>query len=683
MKTFAKYIMALSLLALAVSCENPWFTEDDVKADSVKVTLSLHFPEPIPVATKGHMAEGPSSSEDFEIYLCLYGSGGYVQNWVKAKMESTTVVDGYITGGEFSAWLTITDESRTVHVIANPPVTASEVTQQYMDLVMKRMVTTKGTDAECSYWQQVDLPNGIHAGSGYEPDTATKNAFKNIYLVRNFAKVSVTSATAGQPGYQGFEVKRWTLINVPDKGFVAPYMGETATKPFPKGYLNIQNYYYDPAHPETLGALYKQLTGVETGQDNYKGYMPPQATIDESFPSDLSKYANRAEYQYLYERPLPTSNHVQTAVLVEVTFDAEHNPAQTGEAGTYWYKIELLNNKGEYVPLLRDIIYTLNIKGIDVVGASSAEAAYNGAYFGNISASLETASLNELSNGESLIHVDLMDYTFLTGDMTVILGKTGSADENPAQFFFKPDETQTTTYTVSTPGICDIQVALLAVDGYDPAVTANSLDAGSTGTLTVHLEGTSSDIKKSIIRVSARKGDNVADNPAKYIYRDIMITLMEKQRFKHGETLTSITYSSEALTTKDATVTLKINLPEGLSASVFPVQVRIEAENNTLSAKSSNLPTKTGLSAFASKAGKNTFYYIYTINYSDYCKLNPATLKYDYFYEFPCTLYTNSTNNSTAIDIRELILDPAPDPTAEEDPNITAAKFWNTRLSLQ
>ena len=93
--------------------------------------------------------------------------------------------------------------------------------------------------------------------------------------------------------------------------------------------------------------------------------------------------------------------------------------------------------------------------------------------------------------------------------------------------------------------------------------------------------------------------------------------------------------------------------PEDLGASVFPIQIRVEAENNTLSAISPDLPVKSGVSLFDST--RNSFYYIYTIKYSDYCKLNPRTKRYDYYYDFKMTFYTNKTgDNSTKIDIRDL-----------------------------
>ena len=128
---------------------------------------------------------------------------------------------------------------------------------------------------------------------------------------------------------------------------------------------------------------------------------------------------------------------------------------------------------------------------------------------------------------------------------------------------------------------------------------------------------------------------------------------MQTQDFKHGAVATAITTQPDDLTAANESVGIKIQLPEGLGASVFPVQVRIEAENNTLSATSTDLPAQTGASVF--DATRNTFYFIYTITYDMYRHLDQATWTYNYTYEFPITLYTNSrTDNRTLIDIRDL-----------------------------
>lgn len=637
MKTIAKYILAIGLLALAVSCENLLIPKGYDDAEMVEVTMSFAFPEPVAISTKAQMSEGPTADE-FNIYLCVYGPGeGYVQNWIQ-PLETTMHSDenGFVDRGTFKALLPITEDNRTIHILVNPPASVVPTASDYIDNVMEQMVTT---DGECAYWQQIELDkidagNEMSTTTGYPKASATvEAAFTDVHLVRNFAKLIVTSDLITNGSY--FEVKRWTLINVPDKAYIAPYMSSGSYR-FPNGYLNIANYLSD-------GSLYSQLTTT----DNYPGVMPTDATINTDFPSDLSKYAVRGGAQYMYERPVPTTAGEQTAILVEIQFDQNHNPGSRTDR-TYWYKVEVIDNNGEYIPMFRDIAYTLKIEGIQEEGAATAQAAYNGPYFGNISASLETASLNDLSDGTSQIHVDVMDFTFMGADG----GSTFTLMKSPteaAQYWFKPTSSDTPK-TQSVTDVCDIKVELLPVAGSQPAVADGSLVTPGDGSIKITLNAASATaIKKSIIRVSGRIGNNVATNTHKYLYREINITLMEKQNL--AVTVTA----PDGKTDAGKPVNFALELPEGLSASVFPIQLRIEAKNNSLCAYSPDLPASTGLSEFDGQRDLNTYYFIYTINFSDYRTLDPVTKKYVYHYDHAFTMYTSKRgDNSTPIKIRDL-----------------------------
>ena len=651
-----KYIAAIALLAGLVSCQQDVNLANQVpvsEPDMVEVSFNDQFPELLPVNTKGSMGEYPDA-DDFNVYLCLYGAGdGYVQNWIPAKTVSITPGTNN-TKGTFVVKLPITDEKRIVHILVNPPVEENEPPiSDYIYNVMEKMVTEKG---ECSYWQEIVLNNGIQAqlqGNTWVPDPALVSAFSDIHLVRNFAKISVIGDSAEE-----FTVGRWTLINVPTKAYVAPYNG-SRTVTFPKGYTKISTF-------ETGDDLLAQLMGTEEDQDNYLGYLPPvsgeESIIDTSFPSDLSTYATAGNAQYMYERPLPVSGlQPQTAVLVEVTFGENHllteqyNDLHEGEEGfvpvtsvTYWYKVELLDDQGHYVPFLRNISYVLKISGIEDSGSLTAEEAYNDTYFGNISASLETASLTDLSNGESLIHVDQLDYTFFTsGEELLMFGN------DAAQFYFIPDVGDGQAYVEDNEDAhCTVDVEIMPVAGHQPAVTALVIndDAAGPGTIRITLadDQTGDSIKKSIIRVT---GTNTETN--KTLYREITVTLMGTPAFVNGEYVTAITKMPTSLTGPGKEVEITVYLPEELGASLFPIQLRIEAENNSLSATSVDLPVSTGPSIY--DPSRNTYFFIKTIKYSDYRKLDPRTKKYVYYYDYPITLYTSKAgDNSTKIDIRDL-----------------------------
>ena len=624
------------------------------EGETVEVTFPVTFPEPITINTKASMGENPTA-DAFEVYLCLYGPGGYVQNWIPAELVSPTG-SGAVTGGTYKVMLPLTNEKRTVHVIVNPPIAANPATSEYIDVVMEKLVNNLGAEDECSYWQEVVLPDGIRATRNDAtgtwdviPEYVTPLT-EGVHLVRNFAKIVVTN-----PANAGFTVKSWTLLNVPTKGYVAPYTRDPENR-FPAGYLND----FLKTNPSS-SAQYTQLLEV----DQYLGYLPPvdvaegEKIINTDYPGDPGSvaegvYVEKGEALYMYERPLPNSSDKQTAVLVEIQFDADH----ALEGATYWYKIEVLDDKGGYIPFLRDVVYTLNLQGLETAGEATAKDAFNGPYFGNISASLETVGINDLSDGKSLIHVSRLDYTSLTGDLEhePLLNEDGSA----LKFWFVPDVTSPTDkYYDSETDICEMTFEIDDVEGFAPAISAVYPNDLGEGTMSVDLNSLGSGIKKSIIRISGK-----ALPTGHVLYREITVNLMSKQNFIHVEggvsTPTAIVDPPTDLSGPEKPVMIKIQLPSNLGSSVFPIQVRIEAQANSLTTTSTDLPLVLGPSVYNSGTSdspvyKNTYYFVKTINYSDYCKLDPRTKKYIYTYAFDCQFYTSkSGSNATKIDIRDL-----------------------------
>lgn len=655
-----KYIAAIALFAGLVSCQQEM--KQDIQtllpeADAVEVTFNVQFPEPIPVGTKAStMGEGPVL-DGFSLYFCLYGAGdGYVQNWIPAELSNEIISNGYLTGGKFKILLPLTDEKRIVHVIANPPAEANPITSDYIYNVMEKLVTKKDT---VSYWQEIVLNNGIRATENASgkliPAQDLQDALEDIHLVRNFAKVNVIAEDDPNSEETGtFSIGRWTLINVPDMAYVAPYDGSITDVTFPEGYTKIATF-------ADGKAIFDQLTDV----DKYPGYFPPETQIDETYPGDpegttASKYATGTTPLYMYERPIPDGTHKQSAVLVEVIFSDEHpiviayNALHTDapvESLTYWYKVEMLDEDGYYMPFLRDMAYILKISGIASEGELTPRAAFDGPYFGNISASLETASLNQLSDGKSTVHVDLMDYTFVseTGTKTLMNGEEASL------FWFVPDDSNPEYKFASEDGVCDIKVELLDVNGYEPALTAVVANPNSTpdGSMQVTLAATGTKIKKSIIRVSGRKGDDEPTNVNKYIYREITVNLMPTQTFALDEDHVTEIVGTPTVLGAGNEVEIQLYLPKDLGASVFPIQVRIEAENNSLSATTPDLPVSTGKSKF--DANRNTYFFIRTIEYSEYCKLDPVTKKYVYDYDYSIKFKTSKPgDNSTKINISDM-----------------------------
>ena len=650
------YIAALTLLAVLVSCQRENFESVRQSEDGfLEVTFPVSFASPsLAPSTRAKMGEGPTTA-DFNLYVCVYGPGdGFVQNWIKAKILNLVEENGFIVRGTYKVMLPLADDQRTLHLFVNPPAAANPTLTDYIDNVMERMVDT---EKDCSYWQEVILDE-ISDSESVEKLTGGVN------MVRNFAKIIVDTADD-----QPFEVLQWALLNTPDRGYVAPYnptnkyvVSGSTTDRFPSGYLNENVLALANA---TDGSLFTQLSGRESGQDNYPVYLPAGAELigdvdrtQEEFddypgePADgNTNYVLAGAPLYMYERPVPESTERPTAVLVQIRFDEEAEPDADPEDltddHTYWYKVEVLDTEGGYIPIYRDIVYRMNIADIEEVGSKTAFDAFKGEYFGNISASVETANLTDLSNKTSQIHVDQLDYTFVhvpeSGKQLLML-----TEDQAARFYFIPNlENPDAVYVKDAPGVCTVSVSLLPDAGYEPALTAIEANGESgDGTIVVTFAAQEEGkVKKSIIRVTGKA------QAGQQIYREITVTLMDTPHFVNGTNQTSVA-TPDGYQAAGLDVNFRIWLPKDLGPSLFPIQVCIEAEQNTLSSTTPDLPVLNGPSAF--DPSRNTFYYVRTIKYSEYCFLN-NNKKWTYNYFFDCTLKTNHpTDNSTRIRISEM-----------------------------
>lgn len=657
------YILVIALLC-AVACQKEINvdTMTGVSTTSVapppgtmvKVDFTVSFPD-LPATTRStEMADEPNIET---MYLAVLGDGLFIQNWIPATLVETVTLDGSANKKKYSAYLPVVDEERTIHFIVNPPTDndGKVITPQfdYEWNVFPSMVTTGNHGA---YWQRIFLEDGIlakkNASGDYELDSdgnyiVDEDSVKDlqlVYLVRNFAKIVVKS------GSKMFDVGDWTLINYPDRGSIAPYDQSLGQHVFSQAYMNIKN--YDSSNPDTPeenlapGAFYDALTAT------YIGYSPEGTEINHTWPSSPT-FVGSGEAMYMYERPVP--EEYQTSVVVEINWktqaeyvaavgetEAAANPIPAGLAGkTYWYKIEILNKDGEYMPLLRNIQYTMSIDGLNEAGYETAQAAFNGNYFGNISSSLETASLNEVSNGLSRIYVDYMDQTFV---------QPASANNlYTLNYWFDPNDADNTAQHLTKSGTYNgttvtIGVTTKNVSGYVNPIKDLDVDY-DTGVISFNVKERTTTLQKGIIRVQGQAGTNRA------LFREVTINVIGDLVFT-SETKITTTPTTDAT---DQEVEIQIGLGDDIPASIFPIQVRIEAEQNSLSSTSPTLPVANGPSQFSSKAGQNSFYYIYTINFTDYQKVNQTTHEISYVKEFKVKLYTTkSSGNSTSILISDM-----------------------------
>ena len=565
------------------------------------------------------------------LYIAIFGdNGGMLQQLVPAikvgdgsLYQTETGVEGRPYGEtginyqvQYKAELPLSDEERNLHFIGNMP---SEVIQNLDFLYEKEFMdnlTTSGGSA--AYWQKVVLPNGIQANlvdGKFELTTECARLLTPIALVRNYAKLIVTS------GSTDFEIESYALVNGPLQGTIAPYSSSTG---FSTTYMNIGKYCAGQMETNFVHDL------IASG---YSGYMLNDL-IDTANPGETSakKPTDTDNGLYMYERTKPTRTD-QTGIIVKLKWskDLPSDHPNYGDKGeSRYYKIEVLDKEGEYMPICRNVLYTINLEHLSGTGEKTFDAAYAGPFFGNVSASIETATLTEINDNIHKIVVNMMDYTTMEDNKVVDI-----------YFRFYPDmngDPSLDASSYATPARKD-------VDGYQSSIESVSAvdfvdwSGGRWGHVEVTLKARpASGMLREKLRIQGQIGG------VGKLFRDIVFTVMNTQDFT----------SESKVTVNGNNVTVTIGLPSELPYSIFPLNILIEAQDNNLTTTSKDLPVGYGPTAFdedgSSKKGKNAFYFIKTIQYKDY--LDTSTGEYVYTTEFDCP-FTLTSGTSTVVKLNE------------------------------
>lgn len=577
-------------------------------------TVSIPYSNgPVELTRASEMAQIPVLDN---LYIAIFGdNGGMLQQLVPAVKvgngslyQTETGVEGHPYGEtgynyqvQYKAELPLSDEERNLHFIGNMP---SEVIQSLDFLYEKDFMdklTTK--DGAAAYWQKVVLPNGVQANlvnGKFELTEACAQLLTPIALVRNYAKLVVTSNSSD------FEIESYALVNGPLQGTVAPYSSRTG---FSTTYMNIGKY--------CAGQMETNFVHDLTAS-GYSGYMINDL-INTDNPGETSakKPSDTDNGLYMYERTKPTRTGEQTGIIVKLKWseDLPSDHPNYGDKGeSRYYKIEVLDKEGEYMPICRNVLYTINLQHLSGTGEKNFDAAYAGPFFGNVSASIETATLTEINDNIHKIVVNMMDYTTMEDNKVVDI-----------YFRFYPDmngDPSLDASSYATPARKD-------VEGYQSSIASVSAvdfvdwSGGRWGHVQVTLKARpASGMLREKLRIQGQIGG------VGKLFRDIVFTVMNTQEFT----------SESKVTVNGNNVTVTIGLPSELPYSIFPLNILIEAQNNNLSTTSKDLPVGYGPTAFdedgSPKKGKNAFYFIRTIQYKDY--LDTSTGEYVYTTEFEC-----------------------------------------------
>jgi len=573
MKRLLPQIIALFMTLLAFSCVQEEAPENvsrpvvDYEGQEVLVHFDVEMPEP---QTKT-LGENPSITS---LHVAVFGSSGYLKEYKLAQP-----VDGYVSAEGvankkgYTVSLSITSSKVRVHLIANGP---ESLDFDYESVVMSKLASSNNNGA---YWQRIILDHGIYADQdapGYydippvltlDPDfdldtDGTTHKMALIQLIRNYAKISVVADPVAQ---SNFTVTSFCVVNVPDRGSIAPY-----NKSDGEFVMNYGSY-------ATLDAL----SAV------YPGNLPAGAAIVKTLPTetDFTNLTNgvvaAGSAVYMYERPVPVSD--ATVLIVKGTY----KDPNTGTNYPGYYKIDMMDG-GQYLPILRNFRYQINIQRVNRKGKSTVSGAYNGAGSADISADISTASQTGISDGKSSIAVSFTEETLAIGG-TYTLGVT-----------FVPDVATGTvrndmvTYELLSPD------ANGAVIESEDDISYNS----STGTLTF----TTTDVDP--LHIKSQKIRVIGTSSTSRLYREVTIRLLPQQTM-------TVTCTPVIEAEPGTPQTLTVSIPKDLPQSIFPLQFKVEVAEKTLTPNANDLPVEPGVTIVSGRSG-NSFQFVKTISYSAY-----------------------------------------------------------------
>lgn len=696
------YIFSAALLCL-VSCTremNPvqpvlTTTRAPQDGDMARVTFYVTVPETPLYSTETRalhpIGEQPNAIENGDLFVAVFGAGenghgGQLQHFVQATlMKDPTTDESQKIGIDPPITHDLTDETdsskplykyayQVLLPVSEDPLVLdffagatdnkgnlynlnNPLPVKYEKEVMPLLLSVNGNAA---YWQRVEIPavrpkviivdgkeqyamaqvldeeGNVLPTEQEEYEAEDIAQMKNINLIRNFAKVTFKAAEGAEFTLNGFY-----LVDTPLSGTVAPYSGTA-------GYATA----YSSATPDAAMIM-----------NSYKGYIL-STELDNGI--DGKSFKNPGVFEYMYERTIPdlSKPYAESGAILDVTWNANASIASSLNGNLHrYYKVAFVTDDGA-VPILRNIEYIFQVKAITTdVHPTSAAAAYSGAFLGDISANIATAMLDEITNNKSLIKVSEMSKTSI-----------GEEKEFDINFWFYPDvqghpndvRVNNGTYQGQT---VTIQYALEEVAGHPAAIELNNVTnltpsgTPEMGTIRVKVNASSVGVvKKSKLKILGQWGSQRA------LYREVEFTVMEKQNFAQGSVVCTVSKLDRDEVDQDVTVT--IALPNELPRDIFPLQIKIEPQNNGLRSVTHNvykvddegneteeldhvesaLPVKHGPSAFGSG---NSYFFVKTITFDEYARLDNQA--YVYTNSFPCYFKTRlTTGNQTAIKINDL-----------------------------
>lgn len=451
---------------------------------------------------------------------------------------------------------------RIIHFIANLPEGTKFEYGSERELI-NALETSGSADA---YWQRKELSSilGDQVVTTENNETkvvATANselakALNKIPLVRNFAKVTFTNQTADDASKGNFTDVKIAVYNAPQRGKVAPYNTNAGA---------WADYTAVPSYTTLTKAKYYGYEAANLG-------------------GQTTDFANTTEFgtvQYMYEYNMDGKNITAGTKYPFVIIEGKYLNNNTS-----YYKVDLVDADGNYYNILRNFNYNVIINSVSGDGYARPEDAAAAAASNNISASIDTRNLLNISDGVSRLYVEYTSkYITTTAPVTL-------------KYKYVPNINNPTVTNNAAVKLSGFKGGDVLEDNYTNANDTVDSDGWSTITVTPKtITGT----KDQEVTLSASTLSRT-------------VTFYSVSAYQLGIDCPAKVAASVG-TSMTATLTIPANLPE----AIFPLEFVIVSDKLSISpdATKENMPVKTGLNADGTEGGQ-FFGFVKTLEYEDY-----------------------------------------------------------------
>lgn len=488
MKNRMKYwIFALAgILALSCQSEDLLIPEVPGVQDGY-VTIDFHADVPVmeKVQTRAVDPDG-GGVQDMQVF-CFDVNGIFITT-VQAVVTPDSPAPGSNASlsGKFSA--TVPEYAETLQLVGNQNLTFFEEDRYRGMTEAEVMASLEASAGRMIYWARKTVA---------ELKDNHASLSNPVKLLRNQAKftLSVKSGT-------DFVEEGWIVVNSNAFGTVAPFNPSTETFEAP----TMDNPFITvPDNNAKLGDFLDVRTVAE---------------------------------EYIFESPNSEAEHVDFIVKGK----------QAGGESLY-YRISIVNKDGEYLPILRNHHYTVNITGELYYGVPTFAEA------------LETPPTNNVwvAVSDDIAQVSDGKYALTVNKTSVVVGEDD---------FVLPDHEYVLNYTIESLGGGALsQAEVTWLDGNDVALNAfqHTFDTSTgIGTITINLN--------SMGEKSKREG--TLQVKFGQLTRKIKVVTVKKQQFTPAWITTNI-YGGQT----GQNVTMMFHIPDDCPAELFPMDVLVSVND--------------------------------------------------------------------------------------------------------